>query len=547
MKLFKIKFLFAFLALAPSTHKCSASDMDLLNKVPILMRVIVTEALGNNNNLFNDHMESCPAQMLFTQTREFATYIQTKEFATYMKSLLPHSPKENTEALEKKCTQLLCRCYEKVFTKAGGRTSLDAIQDQSLGTTDTPLVVRAAHNYAINMSKEDDQLGFAEEIFTILDRKGFAPSKNSLAHILKRKKKAHEENQEMLLRTTTRVANAAGAMGSLVEKFTSPEMVGGIFDSFLQQALQSAAEKCPEITAADIAQISQELRGVGTRALTQMPQHLKDERKNVLGLINDFTAKYADAGRTAAVGDVRGAATIIAGNKLTLPSTSAVSQIQEIPERLLFAHQDLAEIHQVSESIYGQTSPTDTLFFVGRSPLYFSKMLQRSHGGAAIFEMPFSNAGFNDGFLDANGQAAHQRAEEAYRNCLRRLFSEKLNREGRILVIDRYESGRSANKFCDLLNSALGVEAKIIALCGETNIGHQTKAKGDPRVLSTIMIPSGFLSKVGANEDAEGLDSSLGRPFFWSQWENWEEFMNIKASIGNVASARLKQIDAYTL
>ena len=274
---------------------------------------------------------------------------------------------------------------------------------------------------------------------------------------------------------------------------------------------------------------------------------LKDERENVLGLIKGFTAKYADAGRTAAVGDLRGAATIIAGNELTLPSISAVSQIQEIPERLLFTPQDLAEIHQVSENIYGQTSPADTIFFVGRSPLYFNKMLQRSHGGTAIFEMPFSNAGFDDGFLDANGQAAHQRAEEAYRNCLRHLFSEKLNREGRILVIDRYESGKSVNKFCDLLNTALGVEAKIIALCGETNIGHQAKSKGDSRVLSTIIIPSGFLSKVGVNEDAEGLDSSLGRPFFWSQWENWEEFMGTKASIGNVALARLKQIDAFRL
>ena len=388
----------------------------------------------------------------------------------------------------------------------------------------------------------------AEEIFTILDRKGFGPSKTSLAQLMKLNKKTHKENQEMLLRTTTSVANVWKDAAEIAETFTSPDVMGRIFDSFMQQSIEKVVAPFPGMSAAEKQEISQlYLKASAVARTLPMPEHLKDKRKQVLSLISSAAHKYNDAKMAAAVGDVRGALAAIEENKLLLPSTRAFLQIQEIPERLLFTPQDLAEIHQVSENIYGQTSPADTLFFVGRSPLYFSKMLQRSREGTAIFEMPFSNAGFDGGFLDADGQAAHQRAEEAYRNCLRHLFSKKLNREGRILVIDRYESGKSVNKFCDLLNTALGVEAKIIALCGETNAGHQAKAKGDSRVLSTIIIPFGFLSKVGANEDAEGLDSSLGRPFFWSQWENWEEFMGTKASIGNVALERLKQIDALTL
>ena len=150
MKSSKIKSFAVFLALTSSIHTCNAAGRGI-DGLPKLIKVITTDARSKDKNYLKNHMESCSAETLFEQTREFAKY--TRSLSSYVS-------KEDAQAAEKKYSQVLRFCYEKVFTKAGGRASLNAIQDESLGTLDVPLIVRAAHNYAINLSKDDDTYPF---------------------------------------------------------------------------------------------------------------------------------------------------------------------------------------------------------------------------------------------------------------------------------------------------------------------------------------------------------------------------------------------------
>jgi hypothetical protein len=48
-----------------------------------------------------------------------------------------------------------------------------------------------------------------------------------------------------------------------------------------------------------------------------------------------------------------------------------------------------------------------------------------------------------------------------------------------------------------------------------------------------------------ANDNVKGLDASLGIPFSWGEWANWETTMSEKPQIGGVARARLEQIEEF--
>ena len=63
---------------------------------------------------------------------------------------------------------------------------------------------------------------------------------------------------------------------------------------------------------------------------------------------------------------------------------------------------------------------------------------------------------------------------------------------------------------------------------------------------SVILLSSSCVVRMKANDDVKGLDSSLGIPFSWGQWENWQTIISDRVPMGGIALARLKQIEEFT-
>ena len=532
---------------ASSANEKEDDYSDLISGFPPIVRAIF-------NNKFVEYTRPLSPETLFEEIKTFREF--TFNFMI--------SSEEHKRPMYEKLSQF----YEVVFEKAGGDTVFEKIS--RIDPSNTPVIVKSAYNRAVNLFNFGN---FQEacKIFDALRLKGHAQAKKQAEICIEKMKKAHQDVKEELEFSTQKLSDDMKNMIARVESLTGPDLQDSMLESLVDFAVNQVKNN-NSLNGAELVERSNQmdrttnktllsrgnrsdLAGLSTdqlriKLLDEVKQsqsyaqgkakHAKFRAEVLENMRSETVTRLRNSNGLAGKGDVKGS--FLELTKMQKAMNDSKNQVQKIPAEHLFEQNVLEELSNIGKSIYQFIDPRkDSIFFVGRSPLYISRMLQALYPEyQGVFEVPFSYKG-NDVNLHSNDeQKKYQKAEMYYVDFLRRFFGTKLKQDGKIYVIDRYESGESVHKFCSFVRDAFEIEPKIIALV------YPKKDIQDDKVASVILLSSSCVVKMKANDDVRGLDSSLGIPFSWGQWENWQTIISDRVPMGGIALARLKQIEEFT-
>lgn len=496
-----------------------AKEHSDISELPALSRALF-------NNQFKSYVDSAPPEQLFNDIREYSKSIVSVGLTLDQSS------------------EQLSKLYGVVFNKLGGADVLNSITN--VDPSNAPIIVKAAYNKAINLYK----LGKFQEaytIFNVLELKGYTPAVKPAEACAKELKKNFKESQKIYTEEIKKLADFTSGFQQFAEKITSPEIMGDVLESITHKVMNEMIQE--SLSAPE-----------GSRALLENPGVLEEYKQSIVQKMKDnmLSPKVAElreqlrqrikntaldplenAAKLATSGDLKGVSTALIKISKTLDDER--NPVKEILPEDLFASDVLEELGRVSKTIYNSIdSLKDSIFFVGRSPLYISRMLQSLYPEfKGVFEVPFSYKVNNINLLDEKGKQKYQEAEAHYADFLRRTYEPKMSQGGKIYAIDLYESGESLNKFCDFLENALNIQPQIIALV------YPEKNLQNARVAEVISLSFDCVMQMRANDNVKGLDASHGMPFSWGEWANWETTMGQKPQIGGVARARLEQIEEF--
>ena len=193
-----------------------------------------------------------------------------------------------------------------------------------------------------------------------------------------------------------------------------------------------------------------------------------------------------------------------------------------------FTEVNLEDINRAADIIIDNTTPSDTLIFLGRTPLYVLEALRAKGVPRRVHTVAFS--GFNDkhpSFVYVHAERSKKRIQN-FRDHLtqNRITPEELSTaEGRIVLIDHIHTGRTVGSFLRILKDwthdkqlpydEINQRLKVVNLTNKTiHAANPPRLNGIEAVDVYMKISS--LHRIRDTSEEE----ELGLPWSFHQWDD---------------------------